>query len=67
MPAAPPQGFDPGLIGTLNQIDDEEKERTVFDTSLMNENNDLLHALLKQMEVVTDEVNIDGGKLLDYS
>jgi hypothetical protein len=63
MASAPPQGFDPGLIGTLNQIDDEESQRSSFDTSLLNENNHLLYTLLKQMEIVTDEENIDGGKL----
>jgi hypothetical protein len=61
--AAPPQGFDPTLIGTLNQLDDEGNQRSAFDTSLLNENNRLLFTLLKQMELVTDEENIDGGKL----
>ena len=65
MPAAPPQGFDPGIIGTLNTIEGEENIRASSDESLMNENNSLLNSLLKQMEEMTGEVNIDGGKLVD--
>lgn len=65
MGSAPPQGFTPGVIDTLNLIDGEENKRTSFDNSLMNQNNDLLNNLLKQLELVTDEEKIDGGKLVD--
>ena len=73
MPAAPPQGFASGgtsgsisdVVDTLNQIDNENNKKTAFTTTLMNENNDFLNNLLKQMELVTDEQNIDGGKLVD--
>jgi hypothetical protein len=65
MGLAPPQGFSPGVIGTLDQIDKDEENRAVINESLMDDNNELLHTLLKQMELVTDEENIDGGKLAD--
>lgn len=64
MASAPPQGFT-GSTDTASIIEDGNNRRAAEEFDLMRQNNGLLNILVKHFEVVTNEENIDGGKLVD--
>lgn len=60
MASAPPQGFVSVSLDIESRTEEENMRREAKDNSLMKKNNGLLDSLIKQLELVTNEENIDG-------
>lgn len=64
MASAPPQGFTAVSLDIESRTDKENMRREAKDISLMEKNNAILTSLIKQLELVTNEENIDGDENL---
>lgn len=64
MGSAPPQGFTATSLDIESRTDEENRKREAKNISLMEQNNGLLNSLIKQMELVTNEENINGDENL---